>query len=112
MEQTGNLCLRSYLFSLSKHFRQDRASESQSYHFSACDLPAGKTELLEKRPKWLVLTGSMQGHMLPASGDTECVCVCARNPPPVCVRVRTGSAKHDTLGCERVGTDQNARSAA
>lgn len=61
----------------------DRASESQSYHFGVCNLPAEKTKLLKRRPKWLVLIDWKQRLMLAASGVTErvliiCVCLSVR----------------------------------
>lgn len=105
IEQTGNLCLLIYLFSFVQTFPSstlDRASESQSYHFSVRDFPAEKTKLLKKRPKWLVLSDDRLRLMLTASGETESVCVCGGENPTskslsACVCVRSGLARHAWL---------------
>ena len=62
IEQTGNLPPLIYLFFFVQTFPSsilDRASESQSYHFSACDLPAEKTKLLKKETQ---MTGAHRQH--------------------------------------------------
>ncbi len=96
LNKQATFCLHICLFSLSKHFLQalHRASQSQSFHFSVCDLPAEEQNYLKRNPNGCCSQTACRGSCTLASGDTECVYVCVWKP---CLKNEVGQAQHTWL---------------